>query len=772
MSFIRQVFRLLMGRRLPVTQGALTVPGLHGGVRIHRDRWGIPMIEADDPRDGPFALGFCQAQDRSFQLEMLLRISRGTVSEMVGPGALGLDRLSRRVGFHHDARQQLPLLADEVRASLEAYARGVQAGRSLGCARLAHEFDLARILPTPWTAIDTLALTKLLSFTLCSNWDAELVRLKVLTTDGPEALAALDSQYPAWQPVIAPVGEKAGAAVDRLGEDLAVFFALVRPGGGSNNWVVAGSRTESGRPILANDPHLDASLPAHWYLVGLRTPEEGVAGASFVGGPVILAGHNGRACWGLTAGLVDNTDLFLEAIGPDGASVREGDHFTPCEVREEVIAIKGAASVTERVLITPRGPIVSPALGDAQALSMRASWLGPAPLEGFFRLRGAASFTEFRRAFEHWPVSSQNMVYADVSGTIGWQLIGRTPVRRKGHGSVPLPGWAPEVGWHAEPVPYAEMPHLENPASGWIATANNRPLPEGQGPFLGVDFVDGYRAAAIQQALAARRDWDVAATMRLQMDRHALAWADMREAVLAAPLNAEVRALLGDWDGNVSAESEAAACYELFLAEMFRRVARAKAPKSWRWLVGAGLSPVTPYNFGCFRRTSHLVELLRQQPAGWFERPWPEEIADAMEQARKAARGAGRAPRGWGYLRPLVLHHPLGRRSGRLGWMMARLFNLGPVPCGGDADVINQAAALPLAPLAPSDNIASLRAVFDVGAWHNSRFVLPGGQSGNPFSPHYGDLFELWQRGEGVPIAFTPAEVRAATVQTLNLRPG
>jgi penicillin amidase len=767
-NLVRLAFRLLLGRRLPLTRGSLTVPGLAGPVRIHRDRWGIPMIDADDPADGAFALGFCQGQDRAFQLELLLRVARGTVSELVGPLGLPVDRLSRRIGFHRAARQQLPLLVPDIREAIDRFALGVRAGYALGCPRRPHEFVLLGTGPTPWTAVDILAITKVLSFTLCSNWDAELARLQVLLADGPEALRALDAPYPSWQPVTVPVGAKAGPAIDQLAGDLAAFFQWARPGGGSNNWVLAGSRTTTGRPILANDPHLDASLPAHWYLVRLRTPRECIAGACFVGGPVVLVGHNGHACWGLTAGMVDNTDLFLEEIGPDNASIRQGDQFVPCPVREEVIAVKGGPAVTERVLITPRGPIVSPALADTpQALSLRATWLDAAPIEGFFRLGEVRTFAAFRRAFAHWPVSPQNLVYADASGTIGYQMAGTAPVRRQGHGILPLPGWAPDAGWHDEPVPFEQMPHAEGPATGYFATANNRPVPHDRGPFLGVDFLDGYRVATIDRALAARHDWDVAATMRLQMDQHALAWEEMRDAVLGAPIAPDTRALLGSWDGDVGASSPAAAVYELFLVEMVQRVVRAKAPNSLHWLIGPGLSPITPYNFGCFRRTGHLVQLLREQPPGWFSRPWPEEIADAI--ARAASQAGSRA---WGELRPVVLYHPLSRRPGRMGKALGAVFNLGPIPCGGDCDVINQAASLPLAPLISPDNIASLRAVFDVGAWHNSRFVLPGGQSGNPLSPHYSDQLNLWQRGDGVPIAFTPDEVREATVQTLQLRPG
>jgi penicillin amidase len=773
-NLARLVFRLLLGRRLAVTQGKRTVGGLHGEVRIHRDRYGIPLIEADDARDGAFAIGFCQGQDRSFQLELLLRLARGTVSVMAGPAALPVDRLARRIGFHRAAAQQLPLLDADIREFLSAYSEGVQAGRSVGSSRPAHEFSLLDVAPTPWTPTDTLALTKMLSFTLCSNWDAELVRLKVLSSDGPEALKALDATYPEWQPVAVPVAEKAGRAVDRLAEDLAAFFAVVGPGGGSNNWVIAGSKTATGRPLLACDPHLDASHPAHWYLLSLRTPREQLCGASFLGGPVVLVGHNGHVAWGLTAGLVDNTDLFLEEIGEDGVSVRQADGFVACEVLEEVIGVKGGEPVRERVLITPRGPLVSPALVETnQALSLRATWLDPLPLTGFFRIAHVRTVEEFRAAFTHWPVSAQNLVCADVSGDIGYQLVGRAPVRRKGHGLIPLPGRDPDAGWLIEPVPYDDMPHLKNPSCGYIATANTRPTPEGHGPYLGSDFIDGYRLTAITRALAARDDWNVAATMALQMDQHAPAWQEMREAVLASPANANTLSLLRAWDGDVAAESQAVAVYELFLAEMIVRVARAKAAKSWRWIVGGGLSPVTPYNFGCFRRTGHLVRLLREQPPGWFALPWPEVIADALNHAAFQVMGAANRRRGcaWGKLRPLVMYHPLSKAPGRRGRTMAAIFNLGPVPCGGDCDVINQAAAMPFDPLAPSDNIPSLRVVMDVGAWHNSRFVLPGGQSGNPLSPHYADLFTLWQKGEGVPIAFTPEEVKAATVQTLELTP-
>src|SRR5262249_42274115 len=221
------------------------------------------------------------------------------------------------------------------------------------------------------------------------------------------------------------------------------------------------------------------------YLAHLRTPEWAACGASFVGGPGILVGHNGHAAWGLTAGLVDNTDLFVEQVGPDRHSIRQGDGFVPCEVREEVIRVRGRPDVRETVLVTPRGPIISPALQDTpEALSLRAVWLDPLPVRGVLFLHRVRSFAEFRQCLSEWPAISHNMLYADTPGPIGWQLFGHAPQRRKGHGLVPLAGWDPDAGWHDEFVPYHLMPHRVDPPEGFLATANNQPDVSWNPPYL------------------------------------------------------------------------------------------------------------------------------------------------------------------------------------------------------------------------------------------------------------------------------------------------
>ena len=774
MNLSRLLFRLLLGRRLPIVGGSLEVSGIAGPVLIRRDQYGIPYIEAQSEEDALYGVGFCQGQDRAFQVEALLRVVRGTLAELVGPKGLEVDRLSRRIGFRHVAERQLEALDDEIRRALEAFARGVTEGSRVGCRRPAHEFTLLRARPTPYRASDVLGVVKLISFSLASNWDAELSRLKVLREDGPEALMALDPTYLQEHVVTAPPGVQAGPALDRLAEDLSVFMAAVGKSGGSNGWALAPSRTSTGRAVLANDPHLPPLLPPHWYLAQVRTPDWALAGACFVGAPAFAAGHNDVAAWGVTAGMLDNTDLFLEEIGPDGRSVRQGDRFVPCETRTELIQVKGGPAVEEEVLVTPRGPVIGPALeGDLGAVSVRATWLDARPVRGFLRAHRAVSFEEFRRAFEEWPLAPLNMLYADTSGTVGWQLVGDAPRRRKGWGTVPLPGWDPEVGWEDGPVPFDEMPHLSDPEAGFVATANNQPTRAGEGPFLGMDWIEGYRVTRIVEALKPRHDWDVDSVQALQMDQTSLPWRDLRDSVLSTPTETgetrQALALLEAWDGVVRADSPAATVFELFVSEMVRRVVQAKAPRADRWALGTGFTPLVPRSAFGFRRVGQLARLLKEQPEGWFQRPWRQEVEEALATVIRnltSDHGGDHRRWDWGRIRPLTLRHPVGERK-----PLDKVFNRGPFPWGGDANTVGQGASDPLDPTASPIWIASLRMVIDLGNWEECRFVLPGGQSGNPLSPHYDDLIPLWRRGEGVRIAWSPAEVARVARSTLRLAP-
>jgi penicillin G amidase len=769
------VLGMAFGRRLPLTNGTLRVDGLDAEVTIRRDRWGIPHIDAQTDADAFFALGFCQGQDRAFQLETVVRVVRGTLAELVGPEAVGIDRLSRRFGFARTAEAQLPLLAPHVRAIVDGFVAGVNAGRTIGLRRRPHEMALLRGRMTEWTSADPLGLLKLMGLALASNWDLELARQRILTEDGPEALADVEPTYPSWHHVAVPPGALAGDAIARVVPAVAALERAAGVGGlgGSNNWAIAPSRTVTGRPILANDPHLGPTVPAPWYLAHVRTPTWGIAGAAFAGGPAFPLGHNGFASWGITAGFADITDAFIEEIGPDGASVREGDAFVPCEVRHERIDVKSGAPMHESVLITRRGPIiVPPESGRSEAVSFRATFLDPRPAEGLLALHRVRSYDEFRAAFRDWREASLNVVYADAAGTIGYQLIGDVPQRDGRDVRLPARGATSGDGWAEDALPFDALPHVKDPPSGFVATANARPMASDLPTDIGVDFADGYRVGRIVERLAARSDWDLPSTLALQIDVASIPWREMRTIVLDAlagdPSIAEARRLLEDWDGRVAADSSGAALYELFAADLCARVAKMAAPRSYRWALGAGVAGFTVLSMFSARRVGHLVRSMRERPDGWHGRAWDELIRESLRDAWAAlttrSRG-GRVP-AWGAIRTLTLRHAFtGRRP------IDRAFDLGPLAFGGDSNTIQQALPDLLAPTTNPGAVPTVRAAIDVGDWDRSRFVLPGGQSGNPCSPHYDDLLPLYLRGDAVELPWTEQAVAGATKETLCLTP-
>lgn len=771
---LQSLFRLALGERRARTAGTIHVDALRSAVTIRRDEHGIPYIEAENDEDAWYALGFCQGQDRAFQIETLIRAGRGRLAEIAGKDALPMDRLSRRIGFRRIAEAQLPLFDADVRLQIEAYSRGATDGARLGCEGRAHELTVLGIEPTPLEPADVVAVLAFLAFALASNWDIELARLRILRSDGADALRALDPTYAAWHPVVSPPSLLAGFALDRLAQDLTAYQSFAGTGGGSNAWVVGPSRTASGRPLLSNDPHLPPALPVSWYLAHIRTPSWSICGASYVSQPSFSSGHNGFSAWGITAGHHDNTDLFLEEMGPDGRSVREGDRYVPCEVRREVIHVKGGPDVIEDVVVTPRGPIVGPAFhGEVRAVSMRATWMAARPMRGFFAFHKVKSFEEFRALYSSAPCMSTSYVYADTTGTIGWTLVGEAPIRKKGFGTLPLAGWDTEGGWEEATVPFEKMPWCVDPVAAFLATANNQPVLDGDSPFLGVDWLDGYRQSRIVESLAARRDWDVARTQALHLDPLSIPWRELRDVVLAVPARSEparaALSLLRGFNGEVTAGSAAASVFELFLAGMIRRTAEHKAPRSAEWVMGKGTNVVLPHCLLALRRVSHVVNLMREQPPGFLPRPWPEEMESALAAAIGTLRkkhGKSPANWAWGRVRPLTLKHFAGDVPG-----MSAVFNRGPFPLGGDSATIPQASTSWLDPLGNPIGIASMRLVLEVGDWESFRVSTAGGQSGNPLSPHYDDLIAPWLRGEGVPLAWSPEAVRRRARATLVLRP-
>jgi len=771
--FARYVLRSALGRRLPKLDGPLTVRGLQGEVTIHRDPRGIPHIRATNDHDAWFGQGFCHGQDRGGQLELAVRTVRGTLAAVAGEVGVPVDRLSRRIGFRRVAEAQLKVARPEVRLQLEAYVKGVHEGMTSGASARAHELVFLGCEPTPWEAADVQAVSVLLCFALASNWDVELLRYEMLKRDGRDALLALDAPYPDDLPVARPSSASSTSCAELLLADLEALREVFPLQGASNAWAIAPSRSATGRPLLAGDPHLPPDIPVHWYLSHIATPEWRASGASFAGIPAFGLGHSEHCAWAVTAAHADNTDLFIEEIGPDGKSVREADRFVPCAVRDEVISVKGKKSVLERVLLTPRGPIVGPALhGAGEALSMSATWLAPRPYTGLHLAHRARSRAEFHELFRDGSTSSVNVVYADKDGHIMWRLGVEVPIRRSGHGTLPRAGWQNDAGWRSEPVAFEQMPFVDDPTRGFVVSANAAPTPRNDSdPFVGMDFLDGYRQKSIEDALGARSDWTVQRVQALQKDTRSIPWEQVKQLVLAARVSQAdaTRALefLHDWDGRMAAESVAASVWALFACRMMTRIVRAKAPHTAGRALGAGFHQALPNNTMITRRMSHVCKLLREQPEGFLPEGWPAAIERALAESvsiLRQSRGHDERQWAWGIARPLRLHNPMGKALLPLDLALGR----GPIPFPGDASTIYQATVNLVEPLGNPIAVPGLRIAIDVGAWENSRFSLLAGQSGNPCSDHHFDHFPAWEK-EGLPIAWSEEEGQRTALHTLKL---
>jgi penicillin amidase len=745
-------------------------------VTILRDGFGIPHVRAESDDDAFFGLGFCHGQDRGGQLELALRAVRGTLAEVAGPQGVPLDRLSRRVGFKRAATAQLCTMRPEVSAQLDAYARGVTAGMTAGMGRKAHELTLLGCEPTPWTAADVQGVSVLLCFALAANWDVELLRLEMLEKDGREAVLALDAPYPDDLPTSAPGnGAQRLRAAEALHADLELLAEVFPLAGASNAWALSPARMKTGRPLLAADPHLPPDAPTHWYLAHLATPSWRASGASFVGVPGFAVGHSDFAAWGVTAAHADNTDLFVEEVQSDGVSVRGPRGVERCEVLHETIAVKGKAPVIERVLVTPRGPIVSPALeGTSAALSLAATWLSSRPYTGLYRAHEARDRRAFFDLFREASTSAVNVVYADREGHIGWRLGVEIPIRRGGHGTLPQPAWAADRGFTGRLVPFESMPSLEDPPEGFVVSANNAPTPPtAEGPFFGFDFLDGYRQRVLSEALA-RGTFGLEDMATLQQDTRSIPWEELREAVLTTVPRSEdaslARDLLKAWDGRMSADAVGATVWALVSTSLITRIVHAKAPRTAARALGVGFHGDLPVTTMITRRMSHFVKLLREQPAGFLPEGFPQAIGDALDLAVKTLRrrlGPPGSRWAWGVARPLRMHHPMGKTVRALDYVFAP----GPLPFAGDATTVMQASIDLTNPLASPLAVPSLRVVIDVGDWERSRFALISGQSSNPESPHHFDQWEAWRSG-GLPIAWTETAARASAHHVLELDPG
>lgn len=774
---------------LPVYEGTLRVAGLAAPVRIERDTHGIPLITGTGEADVLFGLGFAHAQDRLWQLDFNRRIAQGRLAELVGPAGLDTDRFLRTLGIQRQAQALLDAMDADTRALLETYVAGINAALANRTGPLPPEFLLTRApAPEPWTALDSAGWAMLMALDLSQEWRDELARLRlaarfslaeindlrpppgtdpvVPTTDYPAQYRLMGVFADAARP-----GAGAAPASSALLDDAARLAALpsfagfgVGEGIGSNNWVVAGSRSASGKPLLANDPHLALTTPTIWYFARLDAPDLKAGGATLPGLPWVMLGRNAHVAWGATSAYGDGSDLYLERVNPaDPAEYQTPDGYARFEQSTETIKVRGGADVQLSVRRTRHGPVLSGVLGPVDAtldarkhvLALRwgAALPGDRTVAAARALNRARNAAEVQSALDGWTLTHQYVVFADRTGDIGLQLTGRYPLRGADHdyaGVAPAPGWQPRYDWTGT-LPGTQLPRLLNPPSGAIATANNNALPAGYPHRLGYDYATPFRAQRIEQLLDAHRMHDLKSMQAIQIDTQSLAARALIAALGEVKPDTEAArialARLQGWDGNMAANAPE----PLLLHAWLRKLRLA--------VFADDLGELAAQTVERSEMTQALLNVLagRARVRDWCDRQDTRRVETCAQLAAETldaavaelTQSSGRDVLGlrWGDIHIARLEHrPLSSVAALRGLFEHR------VAVGGDthSPAVAALSSNPQTPFAAVHG-AGARLVFDLaddgGSW-----ILSTGQSGHPASDHYGDQVELWQRGRYLPL--------------------
>ena len=785
---------------LPQVAGSVRVQGISGNVEITRDADAVAHIRANSETDALFGLGYAHAQDRLWQMEFQRRIGHGTLSEVLGDATLDTDRFLRTLGPARAAASAWQSMPQPDRALVQAYVDGVNSfigshhGRELPI-----EFTILGFAPAPWTAEDVLVWAKMMAYNLGGNWDDELLRANLIERIGAERTAQLMPAAAENDPLILPGGTEAAAAGAVAGQEPQVtasptpsaqslapalqLLAINRTiqeslglGGrmiGSNNWVVGGARTTTGKPLLANDPHLGAQVPSIWYLAQITGGGIDAIGATLPGLPGIVIGHNQRIGWGVTNTGPDVQDLFIERINDQNQAEYKGA-LEPVQILYDTIKVKGKPDVPIRIRTTRHGPLISDVLKDAhQPLAFRWTALDADDntFPAFLAIDKAQNWQEFTAAMQNYANPMQNFVYADVDGNIGYYAPGKLPIRAKGDGTVPVPGWTGEYDWQGY-VPFAELPHSFNPPQGYIASANNNVLGSSYPHLIGTSFAAPYRALRIGELIKAKDKLSPADIAAMQADVISVQARELLPLLLTATPRDEqskqALALLRNWDGALRGESAQAAIYSAW----------------YRWLPHALIADEIgePLYESIGGETSDslaiaLPAMLRGENGSWCDNVQTaaqETCADQMGLALQqglAEMSRAQGTQNLANWRWDAVHHtqfphnPFDKVS-----VLKPLFSRS-IPNGGDKFTVD------VAPVrnTPDDfnqyHVPSYREILDFSNLATSRFIHTVGQSGNLLSGDYANFIQRWQRVEYLPMRSDQAAIEQGKQGTLTLTP-
>jgi penicillin amidase len=702
-------------RPLPTISGQISAP-VSAQATVGRDSLGVPHITAGQWEDAIFLQGYATAQDRLWQMDVLRRLAAGELSEVLGSATLELDREARGLRMRRIAEEHARTLPPADRAVFAAYARGVNYFIETHRSALPLEFTLLRYDPRPWSIVDSLLCGLQMYRSLTSTWREELRKMTMLAGGDPAKVTLL---YPA-----------------RAGTEF-------QPG--SNAWVVSGKLTATGKPILANDPHLEWSIPAAWYQVHLKAPGLDVSGVSLPGVPCVIIGHNQRIAWGVTNLGFDVQDLYIEKIDPQTGRYAFHGQVEQARSESEWIRVKGARPVEVRQWVTRHGPVAFEEKGRYFALRWAAAESGSE--YPFLDLNRAGNWKEFSAALARYPGPGQNFIYADVDGNIGYQATGMLPIRKNFDGDVPLDGSTGDFEWDGF-IPFDQLPAFYNPPRGWIVTANQNPFPENYPYRVSGEFGTPYRSSEIRDRLMARTGWKPEEMLGVEKDVYSGFSSFLARQIVAAydrkkPAQqdlAEAVTLLRSWNGQMEKQAPA----PLLITLAYDQLRNAAVHAAW---------PGKPDIYQPYMAPAAIQQILESGGRGFFR-----DTDDALLTALRAAIAEGRRTQGsnlakWDYGRYnlLTIKHPVGSQLPGVG----TYFDIGPVEMSGSSTTIKQTSVV----LGPS-----MRFVADLANWDGSFNNIDIGQSGHVLSRHYKDQWDAYYVGRSFPMQFEKVEVKDTLV--------
>jgi penicillin amidase len=816
----------------PQIEGEIHLQGLDGPVDVYRDQMSIPHIYASTLHDLFFAQGYVHAQDRFWQMDAWRHIGSGTLSEMFGSGQVETDAFLRTLGWRETAQAEWDGMGPESRAILNAYTDGVNAYlKDHNGTALSLEYAVLKLLSPdykvePWTPVNSLTWGKAMAWDLRANMSEEIERAVLLKTLTPQQIDQLFPPYPSDHPVIVnKIGN--GTTSDKLGEtnyadqsvipnlsldslehNVSLLDLALGPAGdgiGSNSWAVSGSHTATGMPLLANDMHLSIQMPSIWYQNALHcSPQTSacpyeITGFTFAGVPGVVAGHNDHIAWGYTNVGPDVMDLFIEKVNPDNPDQYEADgKWVDFETRTETINVVGGKPVTITVRSTRHGPVISDTYGplkdvntdnakDFEAFKDRAGVFLPdqyvialawtalkpsSPFEAIWGFNKAHNWDDFRLAARNFHVPAQNLLYADTAGNIGYQMPGDIPIRKKGDGRFPVPGWTGEYDWTGY-VPFNQLPYTFNPSEGYIATANNQVPPAGYPYLITADWDYGFRADRIVDMIKnAPGKIDIPYIQSIQgdmFDANGPVFVPFLLKLDTSEFSANETAaynLVKDWNFQARADSGSAAVFEAFWRHLLQNTFDDDLPKRYwpdggaRWnevMRDLVKNPKDP--FWDDKNTKDLVETRDEVIAKSF--------SDAVKEL-ESSYGKDPAKWNWGEMHTATFRNQTLGESG-IG-LIEDLFNRGPFPVGGGEAIVD-ATGWSVIDGYEVNWLPSEREIVDLGDLPNSIATHTTGQSGHAYNKHYDDMVTLWANIQYYPMLWDQQSVEPQSEGHLKLLP-